>query len=279
MAHEQVFARIYRQIVRNKGLLPGLPGLALRLREVVANPQHSLEDLARMVQTDPGATAYLLQVANSALFTTRLPAQDVKSAIRRFGIPVTRNLILAYSARQLFSKQPEAIERAMAAIWKASVLRSAHATLLAVAVGLDGDRALLAALLEEVGSLPVMTWLVNERGQLPPPVVLRKFLHALTPRVSALLLQRWGLDDAMVDVALHANEPERKHDGPVDLVDVVCVARLLWQLDVGMLEQWPGVGDVPALVHFGDSLKDRDSARAMLEASRQKVMEIQRLLH
>ncbi len=278
MENNKVFARIYKEIVRNKGLLPGLPGLALKLRETVANPRHTLDDLARVVQTDPGATAYLLQIANSALYATRLPAQDIKSAIRRFGMPVTRNLIMAYSARQLFSSQSEAIEQAMAGVWKLSVRRSAIAAMLAGHCAVDADQALLAALLQDVGSLPVITYLSSQSRQLPPPQVLLKFLHALTPRVSALLMQRWELSDVFVEVALKRNHWSRRHEGPTDLVDVVLVARLLSLKGTHHLPEWPGPESAPALKRFGQQGLDEAAAEQLLQQAEREIEEIQALL-
>ncbi len=278
MDNNQVFARIYREIVRNKGLLPGLPGLALRLRETVANPRHTLDDLARVVQTDPGATAYLLQIANSPLYATRLPAQDIKTAISRFGIPVTRNLIMAYSARQLFSSHSREIEQAMAGVWKLSVRRSAIAALLAGKVAVDPDQALLAALLQDVGGLPVITYLSSQSKQLPPPTVLLKFLEALTPRVSALLMQRWELNDEYVEVALKRNQWDYRHSGPAGLVDVVLVARLLSLKNTHHLPEWPDPASVPALQYFADGGLDEAAAEQLLQEAENEILEIQSLL-
>ncbi len=278
MESNQVFAKIYREIVRNKGLLPGLPGLALKLRDTVAQPRHTLEDLARVIQTDPGATAYILQIANSPLYATRLPAQDIKSAISRFGIPVTRNLVMAYSARQLFSNHSEAIEQAMAGVWQLSVRRSAIAAMLAVRVRVDADQALLAALLQDVGSLPVITYLSSQSRQLPPPMVLLKFLEALTPKVSALLMQRWELNDDYVEVALKRNQWDYRHAGETNLVDVVLVARLLSLKNTHHLPEWPTLEQVPALGRFGETGLDEPAAEELLQTAESEILEIQSLL-
>ncbi len=278
MESNQVFAKIYREIVRNKGLLPGLPGLALKLRDTVAQPRHTLDDLARVIQTDPGATAYILQIANSPLYATRLPAQDIKSAIGRFGIPVTRNLIMAYSARQLFSSHSEAIEQAMASVWQLSVRRSAIAAILAARVQVDADQALLAALLQDVGSLPVITYLSSQSRQLPPPAVLLKFLEALTPKVSALLMQRWELNDDYVEVALKRNRLDYQHGGPADLVDVTLTARLLSLKNTHHLPEWPDPDTVPALKYFADHGLDEAAAEQLLQAAESEILEIQALL-
>lgn len=277
MEHHELFARIYREILKNQGTLPGLPTLALKLRKAVESPHFAMEDLARVVQTDPGATAYLMQMSNSPLYRTRLPVQDVKAAIRRFGIPVTRNLIMAYSARQLFMSNSKQVEKEMAKIWKQSIKRSAIASVLArQKSSLDPDRVLLASLMQDIGSLPILVQLATN-GQTPPTGLLNKMLDTLTPKVSALLMEKWDLDDDFVQVASQRNNWKYYNHGPIDLVEIVITARLFSYMGSQKLKTWPSSDQVPAFSKFDESLDAEKAAKMMMEASRE-IQEVQSLL-
>jgi two-component system cell cycle response regulator len=53
--------------LRATGALPSPPGVGMEILRITGNEECSVDELARVIQSDPALTGRLLQVANSAL--------------------------------------------------------------------------------------------------------------------------------------------------------------------------------------------------------------------
>ena len=87
---------VCREILANRTSLPSMPDVAARIHGAMQNPNWSVTTVAAIIKGDPGTTAYLLQIANSALYFGVTPILEVERAIARIGVDSTRNLIMAH---------------------------------------------------------------------------------------------------------------------------------------------------------------------------------------
>ncbi len=103
-------ATIVEQIESGNLQLPTLPEVALKVRDVVENPDGTVSQVAEVVSQDAGLTARLLQVANSALYRGKVEITSLPMAISRLGCPFVRDLITVQVMKQMFQAANEAID-------------------------------------------------------------------------------------------------------------------------------------------------------------------------
>ncbi|MEM9056722.1 MAG: HDOD domain-containing protein [Pseudomonadota bacterium] len=270
-----VFAAVYRNIVNDRGLLPSMPDIALRIRAAMNNPSYNVSSVARVVQTDSAVSAHLIRMANSALYRTEVPITDLRRAIARLGVPVCRNIVTAYTMRAMFVTDSKALTNLMRERWRESALTSAVASVLASHCrGFSADRAMLAGLLQDIGSLPLIRAMESRIKPGDDLGRLEATLRTYTPKTGVVLLQHWGFDDDIIETARAGNNWHREIGDKPDLADVVTIARLHANVGTPRMHDCPRINEVPAYrrLELGE-LGPRDSL-AILDCAQKEVSEV-----
>jgi HD-like signal output (HDOD) protein len=128
--------------------------------------------------------------------------------------------------KQIFQATSDTLDSRLRTIWEDSVQVAAISRALAQTVGLNREQAMLAGLIHNIGSLPILTMADNFPELMADPKKLDSFLQHLNPEIGKLILETWGFSEALVKVPEHYDNS--KYDGgpAADYVDVVQVARL-----------------------------------------------------
>ena len=82
--------------LRLSGVLPSPKGVALAVMELCQSETATLEDVARVVMTDPALSGKLIRQANAASLGGR-PVVSVLEAVRRLGLAPVKQLTLGFS--------------------------------------------------------------------------------------------------------------------------------------------------------------------------------------
>jgi HD-like signal output (HDOD) protein/nitrogen-specific signal transduction histidine kinase len=93
--------KILHQIA-NKNYLPSLSPLTLQLIDVAANELSSIMDLTRIIEQDPGLTARLLKMVNSAFYAQKDEISSISYAVMVAGFKKIRLMALNISLRDTF---------------------------------------------------------------------------------------------------------------------------------------------------------------------------------
>ncbi len=84
--------------LRFSGQLPSPKGVALAIMEICRRDDARIDEIARVVQTDPALSSRLLQLANTAAAnTTGRPFVAVSEAVMRLGMSTVRQLAVGFS--------------------------------------------------------------------------------------------------------------------------------------------------------------------------------------
>ena len=207
-------------IIQRLGELPSLPSVYHRAREILDDPQGSIEALAQVVGTDSALTARILRVANSAFYGLPHRVDTVQRALAIIGLSETQAIILATSVISVFRDLPLGAV-SMRSFWEHSIACGIAARAIARRRGLDGpERFYLAGLLHDIGRLPlyVLEPLTmssalqahRERQGLLYDIE-RHLLGTTHAEVGAALLIRWKIPTLYSDAAAHHHEPEMQH--------------------------------------------------------------------
>ena len=272
--------RLLQQIQQGTLSLPALPGIALRLRQLMARNDFCLDEAVAMVAADPAIVARLLQVANCALFGGHARCVSVKSALGRLGTIKTQQIVTSLVARDLFVARHPLLKTMLLRRWRHAVEIAALCAVLArMTPGLQSERAMLVGLLHEVGVLPVLQLaeafpdLLTDGGQLDD------LLQRLTPELSALLLEHWQFDADFSSAARHQRHWFREHEGPADYTDVLLIAHLHAQVRERAALQLPRIDETPAFEKLALGKLTPSLSLHVLEEAHSHIDELKALLN
>jgi HD-like signal output (HDOD) protein len=185
-----------------------LPDVYLRVRALLDDPSTSLNEIAEAVSLDPGITARLLRIANSAFFGFTAQIDNVNRAVNLVGTQQVHDLVLATTVVNAFSGVAvEGME--MRRFWQMSLLCAAGSRVLAERCGiLDSERMFIAGLLAHIGRLVI--WLqqpaamrqahvVAGQRDIPIHQAVGEILGFDDAKVAGELFSCWNLPDTLLE--------------------------------------------------------------------------------
>jgi len=208
--------------------LPTLPEVALKVRETAEDDKASINDVAKIIETDAALSARIVQVGNSALYRGVSPAETVQAATMRMGLDTVRTLATSLVMKQLFQATHPVVDHYLRQAWKLSTDVAALSAMIAKSSSsLEADSALLAGLTHSIGLSPILVKAESDPALLNNTEALEQLLFDLYPMVGSQILKRWEFSNALIKVPAEHLILQRNGDGgKADYVDVVQVALL-----------------------------------------------------
>lgn len=222
------------QIIEEAGDLVSLPEVCIRVNALINDPDSSIPDVAKVIAQDPGLTARLLRIANSAFYGLVSKVDSVDRAAAVIGMAKIRDLVMATSVAKTLPTDVFT----MNAFWQHSI----YCGLIAKAISNEthkgqGDSLFVAGLLHDIGQL-VMFHTVREQLSEAliasieepdePPVYLleRRLIGFDHCQLGVALAKSWQLPDMLCACIEFHHEPE-KADRYGDEVAIIHVANSL----------------------------------------------------
>ena len=141
---------------------PSIPGSAVRLLELVDQADAPIQEIEEVLRLDPGLTANVLKLTNSAFFGLPAKAGSVKRAVMLLGMNKLKQLIMASCVNAVMDKDIPGYDLPAGELWRHSIAVSVAAEGLVRELSLEsGDDIFTAALLHDVGKL-VLGQFINE---------------------------------------------------------------------------------------------------------------------
>ncbi len=224
-----------RDLLRGYVEISSLPMIHLRLDEAINNPRKSMADIAKIIREDPGLTARLLRIVNSAFYNFPSRVETISQAVTIIGTQQLGALALATSVMQLFKGLPEGFV-SMDSFWRHSVGCGLAARVLAtLRRETNAERHFVAGVLHDIGRLVMFTKAVDvSREALTGARDGKKllydaeretfgFTHAV---VGGVLLQTWKLPASLEEVVMFHHNPKAATKYPVEAA-VIHVADII----------------------------------------------------
>ncbi len=133
--------------------IPSLPTVYYEFSSAVRQLDISFEEIGRIIGQDPGLTAKLLKIVNSAYFGFDSQVETISHAINIIGIEQLNDMVLSTVVMNQFKNVPsEALE--MDSFWKHSIACAIASKILALEMGVENpERIFVAALMHDIGRL------------------------------------------------------------------------------------------------------------------------------
>lgn len=239
LSAEAVRFALLTRFLKGQAKVPQMPEAAMRIRRLLEDPRTSLEQLARVINSDPPLAAYLMQFAESPLLRGGRTCVSMRDLLGRLGTRQLGDLVLGFAVRNLFASDETALLQAFRLRWRKARERAAYCAALAQRSGQSLDEAMLAGLLQDIGSLPLLAELQHWPDFPRDAEALDDLCEHLSGDIGALVLTRWQLPTAVIECARQRNRWQRERDGAADLTDLVLVASALQAAPQDLSEPLP----------------------------------------
>lgn len=198
----------YTQYLKNMPVIPDIASKILTVTEEKVDI--SFRELENTIKMDPGLSAKILRVANSALYARQREVKNLQTAITLLGFKTIKSLVLLITASNMFSKSQNT--EFYQFFWKHSVINAFMARSLAERARLRqlSDECFLAGLLHDIGQVAlhnanpekytqVLELAKNEKKRISE---IEEALFDTNHRdVGAGVLRNWSFPDVYVDSA------------------------------------------------------------------------------
>ncbi|MDJ0654077.1 MAG: HDOD domain-containing protein [Xanthomonadales bacterium] len=197
-----VLKKLFEDYQKGTIPVPSIPEAAMRVRQLIDDPDASIMELARYVEQDPAMAGKVVAASNSALSGGQTTIGSVKDALVRLGMKPAGDLITWLSMKGLFDFPSANLRKTAKEIWRYSVLVGASARVLAdeYGAGIDGDKAFLAGLLHNIGAVALLAYF-DEFEPSSREFMTGGSLHEICAMVSTMVAQSWDLDGDFVTTA------------------------------------------------------------------------------
>ena len=218
----------------NKGdlELPMFSGTAVRIQKAFQVEEVDIEEIVRLISSDPAIAARVLELANSAAMRGAGQITDLRQAVIRMGDKLVQSSVLTFALRQVERNDrfSEGSRTKLRAIWVESVELAARCYVIATEfTKLNAGEALLTGLLSVVGRLYIL--LKSQECGIEDDAELEQVLADWHPAISKAIGESWNMSDELVN----ALELQLETDPPLQenatMVEVLCAAKLILLYD------------------------------------------------
>ncbi|MFA7383819.1 MAG: HDOD domain-containing protein [Desulfurivibrionaceae bacterium] len=255
---------IAEEYVKNVEAIAPCPEVALDVLSMAHDPDCSIPVLSEKIEQDPGLTASMLRMANSAYFGHMKNITSVKDIVARLGMDAVKIIAITSASAGLFRAPQVAYALGRGELWRHSVAVAVLAKIIARHARASDTAAIYTAgLLHDVGKVildqPLQLESYNRDendGQTGLLTLERRLLHTDHAEVGMALLVKWGLPEAVfVPVGLHHDltRPQAKN---MDVKIIYLANRLVHLRQYGADDSEDFFFDVPAYEGMKEGLPE-----------------------
>ena len=157
---------LQNQIIRDVEDLPAMPQIVHKAREVIENPDSSIQDFSNLIETDQALAFKVLKIANSAYYRRVKDVASLLEAAVVLGERTLKELITVASVSSLINKRLRGYGMEAESVWRHSIAVAQGSKLIArIKSPENAYDAFTAGLIHDAGKL-ILDRYVFERKEL-----------------------------------------------------------------------------------------------------------------
>ena len=214
---------------------PGMPGTAVKLLGLIDDPAMRVSQIEAILRHDPGLTANVLRIANSAYFGIPSKIGSIRRAVILLGFKRLIQMVIAACVSAIMDKPVPGYDLPPGELWRHSIAVSVAAEGLVKELKVEATEEIFtAALLHDVGKLVLGEFVQDDFSKIESAVSEGMSFEAAETMalgtnhadVGAHILTRWSLPSEIVNAVQWHHEPETAVQTNT-MLDVVHVANFI----------------------------------------------------
>jgi putative nucleotidyltransferase with HDIG domain len=236
---------------------PTMPGAGAKMLALLEEPDTSVSEIEDTLRYDPGLTANVLKLANSAYFGVPSKIGSLKQAVILLGLKRLMQLVVASCVSAIMDKSIPGYDLPAGDMWRHSIAVSLAAEALVKGKKrIDKEDFFTPALLHDVGKLVLGAFVKEELEAIesiaakgvPFVVAENMILGTDHAEIGARILAQWNLPTDIINAVRWHHDPDAS-DVSNAQVDVVYLANLLCQIsDTGAQDAGHAIELSPAVI-------------------------------
>jgi putative nucleotidyltransferase with HDIG domain len=214
---------------------PSMPAAALKLLTLLKDENTSNAQIEQILRYEPGLTANILKLTNSAFFGLPKQIGSIRQAILMIGWKKLIQIVLASCVSAIIDKPVQGYDLSPGDLWRHSIAVSVASETLVKELNLTvSEEVFTAALLHDVGKMVLGRYVKDDIAvidgesmqDVPFEQVERSIFGIDHAEIGANILRRWSFPPSMITAVRWHHDPDGAPQTSL-LIDVVHVADVL----------------------------------------------------
>jgi len=227
-----------REVVGKIGELPPIPSVILKSMSMLNDPSVTVKKIQMQILMDQSLTAFILKVANSALYGLRKEVSTVSYAINLMGYNTTKSILMSYLTKNLYSSKGSKFIQGV--LWKHSLATAIFARKIGETIKKANiEEIFISSLLHDIGKgvlfknktlefEDVVEKHINE--ELDFLDIEREKWGFSHIEVGYLLMKNWRFSDNIVEPLIYHHN-QKEYSGDNIMVPIISLANKLSHLN------------------------------------------------
>jgi len=277
---EGVNMNALKELLQHDIKLPSPPSIALRLLASLKMEDFSLNEITKIIQSDPALTAKVLKAVNSTFYPTPNKIGNIDQALAILGVHVVKNIALSFTLVEDLTLHSEGVFN-IDYFWKRSIIAAIGAELFTGYLKIRDDDIFVSALLQDLGVLILHSYYPDEYSRLIeeknnsriPLEILEKRTFGFSHQdLCSEMLNQWGLPENIY-------MPIRYHHGYVDAPEQCRYKARILYLSNALSSIFSDTENSEKIRHFAKIIKDdleiSDSVlESLVDKGAERIIEI-----
>jgi len=223
---------------------PSMPAAALKLLKLLKDENTSNAQIEQILRYEPGLTANILKLTNSAFFGLPKQIGSIRQAILMIGWKKLIQIVLATCVSAIIDKPVQGYDLSPGDLWRHSIAVSVASEILVKELNLSvSEEVFTAALLHDVGKMVLGRYVKDDIAvidgedmqDVPFEQVERSIFGIDHAEIGANILRRWSFPPSMITAVRWHHDPDGapKTNHLIDVVHVADVLCLMSGIGVG----------------------------------------------
>ena len=223
---------------------PSMPQAAVKLRSLLKEEDVAPSDIANVLRQDPGLSANILRLANSAHFGLSSKVGSLKQAVMLLGLKRFEQIAISAYMNETMDEAVEGYDLSPGELWLHSIAVATTAEALGKFLKIDDTNDVFTpALLHDMGKLILGKFVKEDSKQIESIVgkgeTLVRAEHMVLgtdhAEIGALILENWSFPSDIVDAVRWHHDPEyisatyKRLKNPTMQSDIVYLSNLIFQ--------------------------------------------------